>query len=114
MVASAHGSSGVVVPRKKLFEVSLPLEAVSAQSAREKSIRHGLVEPGRGMSASLREAFAESVESIEGSTVDIRWHVDASESPVRLDLENRTIWLNSAYRDLIAAATPATTRTHRS
>lgn len=54
------------------------------------------------MSPSLREAFAESVESVEGVAVDIRWQVEASEAPVRLDLENRTIWLNSAYRGLIA------------
>ena len=27
--------------RKRLIEVSLPLKAISAQSAREKSIRHG-------------------------------------------------------------------------
>lgn len=32
---------GVVVPKKKLIEVALPLEAINAQSAREKSIRHG-------------------------------------------------------------------------
>lgn len=29
------------MPKKKLIEVSLPLEAINAQSAREKSIRHG-------------------------------------------------------------------------
>jgi putative DNA methylase len=29
------------VPRKKLIEVSLPLEAINKESAREKSIRHG-------------------------------------------------------------------------
>jgi putative DNA methylase len=29
------------VPRKKLIEVSIPLEAINAASAREKSIRHG-------------------------------------------------------------------------
>jgi len=29
------------VPKKKLIEVALPLEAINAQSAREKSIRHG-------------------------------------------------------------------------
>lgn len=29
------------MPRKKLIEVSLPLEAINEQSAREKSIRHG-------------------------------------------------------------------------
>ena len=30
-----------VVTRKKLIEVSLPLEAINIASAREKSIRHG-------------------------------------------------------------------------
>ena len=29
------------MPRKKLIEVALPLEAINAASAREKSIRHG-------------------------------------------------------------------------
>ena len=28
-------------PKKKLIEVALPLEAINAESAREKSIRHG-------------------------------------------------------------------------
>ena len=28
-------------PRKKLIEVALPLDAINAASAREKSIRHG-------------------------------------------------------------------------
>src|SRR5271166_1085535 len=31
----------VSVPRRKLIEVSIPLEAINAASAREKSIRHG-------------------------------------------------------------------------
>ena len=30
-----------VTPRKKLIEVAIPLEAINAASAREKSIRHG-------------------------------------------------------------------------
>jgi putative DNA methylase len=30
-----------MTPRKKLIEVSIPLEAINAASAREKSIRHG-------------------------------------------------------------------------
>jgi putative DNA methylase len=29
------------IPRKKLIEVSIPLEAINKESAREKSIRHG-------------------------------------------------------------------------
>lgn len=31
----------MTIPRKKLIEVSIPLEAINAASAREKSIRHG-------------------------------------------------------------------------
>ena len=31
----------IMIQRKRLIEVSLPLKAISAQSAREKSIRHG-------------------------------------------------------------------------
>ena len=33
--------TGVTVQRRKLIEVSLPLEAINAEAAREKSIRHG-------------------------------------------------------------------------
>ena len=50
----------------------------------------------------MREAFAESVEADESGSVAIRWRVEASEAPVTLDLEGRTIWLNSAYRSLMA------------
>ena len=31
----------MTLPRKKLIEVALPLDAINAASAREKSIRHG-------------------------------------------------------------------------
>jgi putative DNA methylase len=34
-------ASASVTPRKKLMEVSIPLEAINRESAREKSIRHG-------------------------------------------------------------------------
>lgn len=30
-----------MAPKRKLIEVAVPLEAINAQSAREKSIRHG-------------------------------------------------------------------------
>lgn len=80
-----------------------------AEARRRESRRYTkqpvrLVPPGRGMSGSLREAFDESVEAADGPPIDIRWTVEASESPVRIDLENRTIWLNSAYRGLIAGS----------
>ena len=40
-VSSNERSSSKVAPRKKLIEVSIPLEAINKESAREKSIRHG-------------------------------------------------------------------------
>lgn len=61
-----------------------------------------LVEPGRGFGAEVREAFAASVERADVDPIDIRWRVDRSEAPLRVDLERRTIWLNEEYRDVIA------------
>jgi hypothetical protein len=63
-----------------------------------------LVPRRRGLSASMRAAFDESVEAADVDPVDIRWRVDPTESPVYIDLENRTIWLNSAYRSLLTGA----------
>lgn len=84
----------------------------AAEERRRESRRYvkrpvALVSPGRGMSPATREAFAESVEAMDVPPVSIRWHVNASESPLSIDLENRTIWLNSAYRELIAGRGPA-------
>jgi hypothetical protein len=42
-----------VSERKKLIEVALPLEATNRESAREKSIRHGLLD-GSGWRGVLR------------------------------------------------------------
>lgn len=79
----------------------------AAESRRRDSRRYTkqpvrLVAPGRGLSGVMREAFDDSVEPADAPPIDIRWTVEASEAPVRIDLENRTIWLNSAYRGLIA------------
>lgn len=38
---SGRNQDGVDLAKKKLIEVALPLDAINAQSAREKSIRHG-------------------------------------------------------------------------
>ena len=61
-----------------------------------------LVEPRRGFGAELMAAFDETVERVDVDPVDIRWRVDRSEAPLRVDLERRTIWLNEQYRDVIA------------
>ncbi|EAR26286.1 hypothetical protein A20C1_10404 [marine actinobacterium PHSC20C1] len=79
----------------------------SAQAARADSRKYTkrpveLVEPGRGFGAEMLEAFAATVETVNAEPVDIRWRVDSSEAPLRIDIERRTIWLNEQYRDVIA------------
>lgn len=55
--------------RKKLIEVALPLVAINADSAREKSIRHGhpstlhLWRARRSLAACRAELFASLVEA---------------------------------------------------
>ncbi len=61
-----------------------------------------LVEPGRGFSGDMLDAFAETVGFHDSGTVDVRWRVELSEAPFEIDLESRTIWLNEQYRDIIA------------
>ncbi|GAA2199984.1 ATP-binding protein [Sinomonas flava] len=61
-----------------------------------------LVEPGRGFGADLIDAFGSTVDRADADPVDIRWALEKSESPLRIDLDRRTIWLNQQYRDVIA------------
>lgn len=63
-----------------------------------------LVEPGRGFGGDLIEAFESTVERAKVDPVDIRWQVELTEAPLRVDLDQRTIWLNEQYRDVIAGA----------
>lgn len=61
-----------------------------------------LVEPDRGFSGDMLDAFAETVGFHDSGTIDVRWRVELSEAPFEIDLESRTIWLNEQYRDVIA------------
>lgn len=80
---------------------------LSAAEARRRESRKyekrpvELVRLGRGLSAAMRSAFDESVDAVDVAPIDIRWRIDPTESPVHVDLENRTIWLNSTYRTLL-------------
>ena len=77
-----------------------------AESTRRESRRYtkrpvALVEPFRGFSADMLDAFSASVEYSDHAAVDIRWEVRDSEDPIRVDLPQRTIWLNALYRGVI-------------
>lgn len=60
-----------------------------------------LVGLGRGFAPEVMRAFEESLDEHDSGAVDIRWRVERSESPLVIDLERRTIWLNELYRDVI-------------
>ncbi|MDJ0378490.1 ATP-binding protein [Cryobacterium sp. PH31-L1] len=77
-----------------------------AESTRHESRRYTkravtLVEPFRGFSADMLDAFSASVEFSDHAAVDIRWEVQDSEDPIRVDLAQRSIWLNARYRGVI-------------
>lgn len=102
--------------KQALFEASVGGTGMSfarfleaAAGARAESRKYTkrpveLVEPGRGFSADLFDAFESTVERANVDPVDIRWRAELTEAPLRIDLEERTIWLNEQYRDVIAGA----------
>lgn len=98
--------SALLDARLGAASVSLRTFLIAAEARRRESRKYEkrpveLVRPSRGMSAAMRTAFDESVESADVAPVDIRWRIDPTESLVHVDLESRTIWLNSTYRALI-------------
>jgi hypothetical protein len=88
-------------------DLDFPSYLELAQGIRQESRRYtkrpiALVEPDRGFGADMLDAFAASVEFADADPIDIRWRVDRSESPLSVDIERRTVWLNEEYRDVIA------------
>lgn len=80
---------------------------VAAVGARREARRYTkrpveLVEPARGFGGDMMDAFEATVEFHSSGPINIRWRVDFLETPIHVDLENRTIWLNEQYRDIIA------------
>ncbi|QUY62278.1 ATP-binding region ATPase domain protein [Gulosibacter molinativorax] len=102
-------SNAVIRPDgASFFDMLSVAEGRRSESRRYVKRPVTLVSPGRGLSASLRQAFAESVEPSEAGPVDIRWQFDPdSESLVRVDLETRTLWLNTVYREMLSRVDPS-------
>lgn len=63
-----------------------------------------LVQLARGFGADMNEAFESTIEFHSAQPIDIRWRVEFLETPLSVDLENRTIWLNEQYREIIAGS----------
>ena len=101
-----------ITPRKKLIEVALPLEAINAASAREKSIRHGhpstlhLWWARRPLAACRAVLFAQLVD--DPSSVPEEFPDEAAQEKERRRLfriiEELVRWENSNDERVIGAA----------
>lgn len=99
-------------PKKKLIEVSLPLEAINAEASREKSIRHGhpstlhLYWARRPLAAARAVLFAQLVDDPssrqeEFPTVEAQ---DAERARLHALLEKLVVWENSNDEALLRQA----------
>ncbi|MDF1489853.1 DUF1156 domain-containing protein [Tessaracoccus caeni] len=99
-------------PKKKLIEVSLPLEAINAEASREKSIRHGhpstlhLYWARRPLAAARAVLFAQLVDDPssrpdEFPTVEAQ---DAERARLHALIEKLVVWENSNDETILRQA----------
>jgi putative DNA methylase len=109
---ASERSTVTTAPKKKLIEVSLPLEAINAEASREKSIRHGhpstlhLYWARRPLAAARAVLFAQLVDDPssrpeEFPTVEAQ---DAERARLHALLEKLVVWENSNDEALLAQA----------
>jgi putative DNA methylase len=109
-VSSTNG--GGTVPKRKLIEVALPLEAINRESAREKSIRHGhpatlhLWWARRPLAAARAVLFAQLVD--DPSSNPDRFPTEEAQRAERERLhriiERLVVWENTRDQALLDAA----------
>lgn len=98
--------------KKKLIEVAIPLDAINAASAREKSIRHGhpsalhLWWARRPLAACRAVLFAQLVDdpSSHPETFPTQQSVDAERQRLFRIIEDLVKWENSTNRDVLERA----------
>lgn len=99
--------------KKKLIEVSLPLEAINAEASREKSIRHGhpstlhLYWARRPLAAARAVLFAQLVDdpSSHPEKFPTELEQDAERARLHRLMEKLVVWENSNDEDLFREAT---------
>ena len=102
----------MTVSRKKLIEVALPLDAINAASAREKSIRHGhpstlhLWWARRPLAAARAVIFAQMVDDPSACPEEFPTKVDQKEERERLFrlIEELVRWENTTNEELLEQA----------
>lgn len=99
-------------PRRKLIEVSLPLEVINREAAREKSIRHGhpstlhLWWARRPLAAARAVLFAQLVDDPSSRPDEFPTEAEQKVERERLHklIENLVVWENSRDETLLAQA----------
>ncbi|MCT1607730.1 DUF1156 domain-containing protein [Nesterenkonia massiliensis] len=99
-------------PKKKLIEVSLPLEVINAEASREKSIRHGhpstlhLYWARRPLAAARAVLFAQLVDdpSARPEEFPTEEAQDAERARLHELMEKLVVWENSNDEKLLAQA----------
>ena len=102
----------MTTPRKKLIEVALPLDAVNAASAREKSIRHGhpstlhLWWARRPLAAARAVIFAQMVDDPSACPEEFPTEADQKQERERLFrlIEKLVLWENTTNEELLEQA----------
>ena len=105
----------MTTPRKKLIEVAIPLEAINAASAREKSIRHGhpstlhLWWARRPLAACRAVLFAQLVDdpSSHPEKFPTEEAVDAERKRLFKIIEDLVVWENSTNEEVLKRARAA-------
>jgi len=100
------------VQKRKLIEVSLPLEAINRESAREKSIRHGhpstmhLWWARRPLAAARAVLFAQLVDDPSARPEEFPTQTDQRRERERLHalIERLVVWENVSDKTLLASA----------
>lgn len=80
-------------------------EQEAAVSRRRNRRPITLAEPKRGLSPELLETISRSVSFSEHGPIEIRWRTMRGGSFTEIDLDRRTLWLNSRYREALGAET---------
>src|SRR5690625_4705745 len=99
-------------PKKKLIEVSLPLEKINAEASREKSIRHGhpstlhLYWARRPLAAARAVLFAQLVDDPSSRPEEFPTEEAQDTERARLHelMEKLVVWENSNDEKLLAQA----------
>lgn len=85
------------------YLVSAESAAVSARRRKRRPVT--LAVPRRGLGAAVLDALADTVTPAVQGTIEIRWRTLRTGTVVEVDLDDRTLWINTRYRPILGTDT---------